>query len=135
MDVRPDACVRVLQLDRFKLLKPPGFMSLQNFIDLFTDDDQFIHSLTVTVRYALMFVVVGQIFGLALAILLTRKVRVIPLFRTLFYLPIVIPFVASALLWRYLFNKDFGPINAFLASSGSRASPGWDRPTGRSRPW
>ena len=37
-----------------------------------------------------------------------------PLFRTLFYLPVVVPFVASALLWRYLFNKDFGPINAFL---------------------
>jgi multiple sugar transport system permease protein len=61
-----------------------------------------------------MYVVIGQLFSLSLAVLLTRKVRGIHVFRTLFYLPVVVPFVASALLWRYLFNKDFGPVNGFL---------------------
>ena len=103
-----------LSLTDYKLLKPPGFIGLDNFVELFTKDNQFINSLAVTFKYAILYVIVGQVFALGLAILLTQKVRGIPIFRTLFYLPVVVPFVASALLWRYLFNKDFGPINAFL---------------------
>ncbi len=101
-------------LTDYKLLKAPEFIGIENFVDLFTKDRQFLNSVAVTIKYAAMYVVIGQIFALSLAILLTQRVRGIPLFRTLFYLPVVVPFVASALLWRYLFNKDFGPINAFL---------------------
>jgi multiple sugar transport system permease protein len=101
-------------LTDYKVIRAPEFVGIQNFIDLFTADNQFINSLVVTFKYAILYVVVGQIFSLGLAVLLTQKVRGMPIFRTLFYLPVVVPFVASALLWRYLFNKDFGPINAFL---------------------
>ncbi|MFN8619261.1 MAG: sugar ABC transporter permease [Chloroflexota bacterium] len=101
-------------LTDYKLLKPPNFVGIDNYVDLFTKDKQFINSLWVSIRFTAMYVVIGQIFSLSLAILLTRKVRGIHIFRTLFYLPVVVPFVASALLWRYLFNKDFGPINGFL---------------------
>jgi len=104
----------LLSFTDYKLLKPPELVGIDNFIELFTKDRQFLNSLVVTVRYAVMYVIIGQIFALSLAVLLTQKVRGIPLFRTLFYLPVVVPFVASALLWRYLFNKDFGPINAFF---------------------
>ena len=45
----------------------------------------------MTVKYAVMYVIIGQIFALSLAMLLTQKVRGIPLFRTLFYLPVVVP--------------------------------------------
>jgi multiple sugar transport system permease protein len=103
-----------LSLTDYKLLRAPGFIGLDNFVDLFTKDNQFINSLVVTFKFAILYLIVGQVFALALAILLTQKVRGIPVFRTLFYLPVVVPFVASALLWRYLFNKDFGPLNAFL---------------------
>jgi multiple sugar transport system permease protein len=101
-------------LTDYKLLKPAEFIGLDNFVDLFTKDRQFANSLVVTFKFAALYVIVGQVFALSLAVLLTQKVRGMPLFRTLFYLPVVVPFVASALLWRYLFNKDFGPINAFL---------------------
>ena len=82
-----------------------------------------------------MFVVCQQISAWRLAMLLTQKVRGFSVFRTLFYLPIVVPYVASALLWRYLFNKDIGPINAVLAFVGIRGSTGWARRTGRSSRW
>jgi len=111
-------------LTDYNLLKPPVFVGLQNYVDLFTDDDLFIQSVTVTGRYVLMFVVASQILGLGLAMLLTRKVRFLNVFRTLFYLPIVIPYVAAALLWRYLFDKDIGPINAVLAFVGIQG-PSW----------
>src|SRR5918992_476677 len=82
-------------LTDYKLLKPPDFVGAQNYIELFTQDRQFLNSLVVTVKFAAMYVVFGQIFALSLAVLLTQKVRGIPLFRTLFYLPVVVPFVAS----------------------------------------
>ena len=63
----------------------------------------------VTLRYTVLFVVLVQLVSLPLAVLLTQKVRGIAVFRTLFYLPVVVPVVATALLWRYLFNKEYGP--------------------------
>jgi ABC-type sugar transport system permease subunit len=111
-------------LTSYNLLKPPVFIGLRNYIDLFTGDDLFIQSLDVTARYVLMFVVATQVVSLGLAILLTQKVRFLNLFRTLFYLPIVIPYVAAALLWRYLFDKDVGPINAVLGMVGI-TGPSW----------
>jgi multiple sugar transport system permease protein len=105
-------------LTDYRLLKPPEFIGAQNYVELFTKDREFLNSLVVTFKFAALYVVFGQIFALSLAVLLTRKVRGIAIFRTMFYLPVVVPFVASALLWRYLFNKDFGPINGFLEAIG-----------------
>ncbi len=111
-------------LTNYRIISEPEFVGLQNYIDLFTRDRLFAHSLNVTIRYAIMFVVIGQVFSLAVAVLLTQNVRGLPIFRTLFYLPIVVPYVASALLWRYLFNREFGPINAVLNSVGI-TGPNW----------
>jgi multiple sugar transport system permease protein len=111
-------------LTDYNLLKPPVFVGVDNYVNLFTNDDLFIQSVTVTARYVLMFVVASQVMSLALAILLTQKVRFLNLFRTLFYLPIVIPYIASALLWRYLFDKEVGPINAALGIAGIQG-PSW----------
>lgn len=111
-------------LTDYNLLKPPVFIGLDNYINLFTNDDLFVQSVMVTVRYVLMFVLVSQAMSLAIAMLLTQEVRLLNLFRTLYYLPMVIPYVASALLWRYLFEKDVGPINAVLGAAGVHG-PSW----------
>jgi multiple sugar transport system permease protein len=111
-------------LTDYNLLKPPVFVGLQNYVNLFTNDDLFIQSVSVTIRYALMFVVFSQVLSLSMAVLLTQKVRLLNLFRTLYYLPMVIPYIATALLWRYLFNKEFGPINSVLAAFGIQG-PSW----------
>jgi multiple sugar transport system permease protein len=111
-------------LTDYNLLKPPVFIGLANYANLFTVDDLFIQSVTVTLRYAFMFVLFSQMLSLGLAMLLTQNVRFLNLFRTLYYLPIVIPYIASALLWRYLFDKDVGPINAALGVFGIQG-PSW----------
>lgn len=111
-------------LTNYNLLKPPLFVGLDNYVNLFTNDDLFVQSVTVTVRYVLLFVLFSQLLSLMLALLLTREVRLLNIFRTLFYLPLVIPYIASALLWRYLFDKDVGPINAVLAALGLHG-PSW----------
>jgi multiple sugar transport system permease protein len=111
-------------LTNYRIVDEPEFVGFQNFVDLFTRDRMFAQSLGVTLRYAAMFIVLGQLSSLGLAILLTQNVKGLPIFRTLFYLPIVVPYVASALLWRYLYNKDFGPINAALEAVGIQG-PNW----------
>lgn len=108
----------------YKIVDPPEFIGIQNFIDLFTRDRLFIKSIEVTFQYAFRFIILGQIVSLLLAVLLTQKARIMPLFRTMFYMPIVVPFVASSLLWRYLFNNEFGPINSVLAFIGIDG-PNW----------
>jgi multiple sugar transport system permease protein len=101
-------------LTDYKIIGVPEFVGLKNFIELFTKDKDFARSLSVTIRFGLMFVVLSQIAGLALGVLLTQKVRGLTVFRTAFYLPIIVPAAASAVLWKYLYNKEFGPIDRVL---------------------
>ncbi|MEP6986313.1 MAG: sugar ABC transporter permease [Chloroflexota bacterium] len=107
-------------LTDYKIIGLPQFIGIQNYIDLF-NDKAFIQSLSITVRFGLMFVILSQIVGLALAVLLTQKVRGLTIFRTIFYLPIIVPAAASALLWKYLYNKEFGPIDSVLQAFGLKA--------------
>lgn len=100
-------------LTDYKIVNVPEFIGFQNYVDLL-NDRSFAQSLSVTVRFGLMFVVLSQIVGLALAVLLTQKVRGLTVFRTFFYLPIIVPAAASAVLWKYLYNKEFGPIDRIL---------------------
>jgi multiple sugar transport system permease protein len=100
-------------LTDYKIVRPPEFIGFQNYLDLF-EDRSFIQSLSVTVRFGAMYVIGSQIVGLALGVLLSQKVRGITVFRTLFYLPIIVPAAASAVLWHYLYNKEFGPIDRVL---------------------
>lgn len=68
----------------YKIIFPAGFIGFKNYINLFTRDRQFRNSLSVTIRYAIMYVAIGQVTCLALAVLLTQKVRGLDFFRTFF---------------------------------------------------
>src|SRR5262245_56794253 len=105
-------------LTDYKIISEPTFVGLDNYIHLLTDDKAFFQSLSVTIRFALMYVVGSQIVCLAIAALLTQRVRGLTVFRTLFYLPIIVPAAASAALWKYLYNKEFGPIDSVLNAFG-----------------
>lgn len=104
-------------LTDYKIIGIPEFIGFQNYTDLF-QDKAFLQSLSITVRFGVMFVILSQIVGLALAVLLTQKVRGLTVFRTIFYLPIIVPAAASALLWKYLYNKEFGPISSVFQAVG-----------------
>ena len=90
----------------------------ENYRRLFYEDPLFWKSLQVTVVYAVFSVPLGIMGSLALAILLNQKVRGQRLFRTVFYLPSLVPAVASALLWQWIFNADNGLLNFGLGVFG-----------------
>lgn len=93
------------------------FVGFENYrVALSGEDPKFWTSVWVTLRYALFAVPAGLIVGLALAILLNQRVRGIALFRTLFYVPAVLPAVASAVLFWHLFDVNHGWVNRVLGA-------------------
>lgn len=93
-----------LSFTDFSLIGTPSWVGLKNYIQLFTRDAQFWPSVRLTLLYALITVPVGVVGSLLVAILMNQKIRGIGLYRVVFYLPAVMPDVAVALVWRWLFS-------------------------------
>jgi len=102
----------------------PEFNNGANYIKLLTQDPKFWHSLKVTLVYAVVAVPLQLFFGFMVAFLLNLKVRGLPFWRTVYYLPSVTPAVAGAVLWGIIFNPTFGLMNWFLSLVGIKG-PGW----------
>lgn len=93
--------------------RPPRFIGLSNYQSLL-QDQIFWKSLSVTVYYTALSVPLGIIFSLTLALTLNQRVPFLGLFRTLYYLPSIIPAVASTLLFILLLNPQFGIVNFII---------------------
>jgi multiple sugar transport system permease protein len=106
-----------LSLTEWDLLSPPVFVGLSNYQTMF-QDPLFWKSLRVTAYFTLVSVPLFQALAFAVALLMNVKVRGILLFRTIYYLPSIVPVVANALLWAWVFNSDFGLLNAALRAIG-----------------
>jgi len=96
-----------------------SFVGLNNYINMFSGEDPFFYkSISVTFYYVFLSVPLGIIFAFLLAILLNTDIKGKAIFRTIFYLPSIVPVVASAMIWLWLFNPDLGLINNMLTSVG-----------------
>ena len=113
-----------LSFTSWKVLSPPQWIGLQNYITMFTNDPDFYQSLKVTVLYAITSVPLQMLVALFLAILLNEATHAVGFFRTAFYIPSIVASVASAVLWTWIFNPRFGPINGLLRSLGM-GTPQW----------
>jgi len=78
-------------------------------------------SLWTTLLFTVVCVGAEMLLGIALALALEKPVRGTAVFRTLFILPMMIAPIAVGLIWRYMFDAQFGPINAALESVGLQA--------------
>lgn len=99
------------------VLSPPRQVGLQNYHALL-QDPLFWQALKVTFTYTLLSVPLFQILSFAVALLMNVRVRGIALFRTVYYLPTIVPVVASSMLWAWIFNSEFGLLNAVLRTLG-----------------
>ena len=113
-----------LSLTTWDLFTAPQWVGLYNYQDLFTDNPDFWQSLKVTAIYSFASVPLSLVVALALALLLNSKVRGIAFFRTIFYLPSVLPAIAVAVLWIWVFNPSYGILNILLALVGIEG-PKW----------
>ncbi len=101
-------------LTDYPILRAPEWVGLGNFIDLLTKERWFWQAVKVTVLYAVIQVPLGIIGAFLLAMFLNQRVKGIAFFRTCFYMPTVVPVVASSVLWLWLLNPDYGLVNAIL---------------------
>lgn len=113
----------VISFSRYDILNPAVFTGLDNYVFMFTRDDLFWKSLGNTV-FMVIGIPLGMAVGLGMAILLTQKVRGVAVWRTLFYLPSIVPMVAASILWIWIFNPQSGLLNGVLASIGI-TGPEW----------
>ncbi|HNT77822.1 MAG TPA: sugar ABC transporter permease [Anaerolineae bacterium] len=101
----------------WNMIRDPIFIGLENFKEIFRDK-LFLQSLKVTAYYTLVSVPVSLVLSFLVAMLLNSKVRGISVFRTIFYIPSIVPAVANAVLWNFVFNTEFGLINMVLRALG-----------------
>ena len=108
---------------RFDAVRPPVFIGLANYIDMVARDEIFRIVLFNTVYFVVIGVPAGLVTAFLLATLLNEKIKWRPVFRTIFFLPAIVPAIASAEVWRWVYNPQFGLINATLRSMGMRIIP------------
>ena len=101
----------------WNLIRAPEFAGLENIGHLFRDP--FLgQSLKVTAIYTLVSVPLGLLLSFLLAMLINTSIRGISVFRTIYYLPSIVPAVANAVLWAWILNTEFGLLNVFLRGIG-----------------
>jgi multiple sugar transport system permease protein len=111
-------------LTRWNLLTPPHWVGLRNYGELFTTDRFFFQTMRNTGTYTLGVVVPAMILALFFAILLNQEIQGKYIYRAIYFIPVIAPAVAVALLWGWLYEPNFGIINSALRAVGI-AGPAW----------
>ncbi|MGI8870142.1 MAG: carbohydrate ABC transporter permease [Mycobacteriales bacterium] len=100
------------------LLTPHEQRGWHNYDILLFHDPIFRTAFKNTVLLGVFTIVPGMVLGLALAMVVNTRLRGISLFRTAYFLPVIVPTVATAIIFRWLYNPDFGVLNWFLGLFG-----------------
>jgi multiple sugar transport system permease protein len=112
-----------LTFREWNILEPEKpFIGLQNYRDMIGDED-FRRSVINTFYFTGASVPLGMSVGLGVALLLNQPLRGRTVLRTLYFLPVVTPFVVAAIVWKWLYNGDFGPINYYLLKTHLISEP------------
>ena len=113
-----------LSLTRYNIIQEPKFIGFANYKMMLFQDDLFWKSLWVTLRYAIVAVPLVLVAGVLLALLLNINVKGMSVFRTIFYLPSIVPVVATTSIFMWILNPQVGLINRFLKIFNI-AGPAW----------
>ena len=111
-----------LSLHRYNIFSPPTFVGLDNFRRAW-GDELFWRVLANTLLYAIIVVPALVVLSFFMALLLDNSLRLIKVFRTLYYIPVVTSIVVAGIVWKWLYNAD-GLLNAFLKGLGV-SGPSW----------
>ena len=103
-----------LTFHEWNIIEPDKpFVGLQNYRDML-DDESFRRAVINTIYFTAASVPLTMSIGLGIALLLNRPIRARGLFRTLYFLPVVTPFVVVSIIWNWLYNVDHGLFNYYL---------------------
>lgn len=117
----------------YDILRPPRWVGWRNYENLL-DDRVFLLALSNTLVMVFIALPFHLLFDLVMAFLLNSKIRGLALYRTIFYIPSITPVVASAIVWLWLFNGQYGILNVILKAVGLPpigwlTDPNWTKPS------
>ncbi|ODR38935.1 carbohydrate ABC transporter permease [Eisenbergiella tayi] len=115
----PMAASLYLSFTDYRISNKPLLIGADNYVRLFSGEDYFFYkALGVTAYYVVLSVPTFLIVAFFIANLLNSEIKGMAIFRTIFYLPSIVPVVATSMIWAWLFNPDFGLFNSILKSLG-----------------
>lgn len=109
---------------RYSGVGSPVWIGLENYKAMFVRDRLFRISVYNTAYYAVIAIPLQIILAIGLALVLNLKVKGVSVFRTLVYMPSIVPVFASSFIWLWLLHPYFGLVNSLLEMVGIRG-PGW----------
>jgi multiple sugar transport system permease protein len=107
----------------YNLLSSPKFIGLENYITLLTKDEFIGKVLSNTVYFAVLAVPTSLAVSFSLASLLNTRLVGRSIFRTIFFIPSIVPVVSSAMIWLWIYNSQYGLINSNLINLGLPVIP------------
>lgn len=118
----------------YSVLRAPRWVGLENYAQLLTGDRLFPKTVVNTLYYAAIALPLGIVGSVSLALLLNKKLTGMSVYRTIFYLPNIVPAVAMSVLWLWLLNPNYGLFNSILKGMGLPGipwltSPVWAKPS------
>jgi len=130
----PIAASAYYSLTRYDVISSPEFVGLGNYVDLFTKNPLFWQAVGNTLYYAVIAIPLNICIAIGVALLLNLEVRGRSVYRTVFFLPSIVPDIAAAMLWAWILNPQFGLANATLKALGLPTigwltDPNWSKPS------
>ena len=123
--VIPIAYSFVISLTKWNGISDMQFVGLQNYINLFTNDDVFKIAIKNNLIWIIFTIVITMSVALMFGVLLSKRFRGRTFFRGLFYFPSVVAPIAVAIIWRWIYNPNVGFINQFFKALGIDFSQAW----------
>lgn len=107
-----------LSFFEWDLFTPPHWVGFKNYVKIIFQDKLFWQSLKVTSFYVGGLVPLQMMIAFLLALFLNVKIKGLSFFRTTFYMPVIVPIFASAIIWLWILNPEFGLANALITKIG-----------------
>lgn len=107
-----------ISLTEWTGLEPPSYIGISNYIEIFTTDFYFQKSVVATLYFAIGAVITGIIYSFCLALMLNQPIPSRGLWRSIFFLPYVVPIIGSSIVWSWMYEANFGVFNYLLSLVG-----------------
>lgn len=118
LTVIPILGVAGISLTHWTGLEPPTFVGLQNYEKIFAHDFYFASSVFATLYFALGSVVFGIVYSFGIAMLLNQKIPGRGFWRSVFFIPYIVPAITVNVVWAWMYEANFGVLNFFLNEIG-----------------
>lgn len=113
-----------ISFTRWNIVGDPTWVGLRNYIQIFSGDKVFWNAVFVTMRYSMIYIPLVTVLSILMAMALNSTVRGVGIFRTLFYMPSVVPSIAATMIFVWVLQPKYGLLNVLLGMAGI-TGPNW----------